>query len=502
MGKKRDVDHQEKSSTHDIDSADKEKGKDNPKTETKSEPDPVQVDTSTDSSTVMKASRVEEVVEQKGVESNEKKEDSVEKTAKENGKVEEKEVEKIKLDDGEKEGDKKKPEEKNTITQIPPKKTASTKNGTQLGASPTVKKKVDGPKIPVAEKTPRQTTKRKKSLETDTNDDEKRTSKRSRAPPDVFKAADPEMDHILKTIKKQEEEAAKKVSDKTVAEPEKKTEKSKKQPAIHPATKTSVKTSSRKKRKVSESEESETDYEEESEEEDDFKPVKAKAKKTPPKKPIRKSKMNNTESASRKTGKKEPVFFKDEHLAVRNDEGAFYLCKTMQNIYIGSRNIKIQWLSNEDHIIPAKENPDQDIYAPDFYDKTDFETILTSVELDKVLGKSKRMILPEEELARIEKILQRSNDKAEGKLDMSNIELTEDNPDGLDISLYKGEDQLDEIEKRRSEKEKTPKRKGNVSKDEDSSVVSSDSKKGVVSKNKKGRGRPKKEAASTHAGKT
>merc|ERR1711878_182097 len=98
------------------------------------------------------------------------------------------------------------------------------------------------------------------------------------------------------------------------------------------------------------------------------------------------------------------------------DEGAFYLCKTMQNIYIGSRNIKIQWLSNEDHIIPAKENPDQDIYAPDFYDKTDFETILTSVE------------------------------------------LTEDNPDGLDISLYKGEDQLDEIEKRKNEKDKSEKK--------------------------------------------
>ena len=96
---------------------------------------------------------------------------------------------------------------------------------------------------------------------------------------------------------------------------------------------------------------------------------------------------------------------------------------------------------------------------------------MTSVELDKVLGKSKRMILPDEELARVNKILQRSNDKAEGKLDMSNIQLNEDNPDGLDISLYKGEDQLDEIEKRRSEKEKHPKRKGNVSKDEDSSVV-------------------------------
>ena len=112
---------------------------------------------------------------------------------------------------------------------------------------------------------------------------------------------------------------------------------------------------------------------------------------------------------------------------------------------------------------------------------------MTSVELDKVLGKSKRMILPEEELTRVNKILQRSNEKAEGKLDMSNIQLSEDNPDGLDISLYKGEDQLDEIEKRRTEKEKTPKGKRNVSKEEDSSVVTSDS--------KKGRGRPKKESA-------
>eukprot|EP00092_Neocalanus_flemingeri_P005924 GFUD01006378.1.p1 GENE.GFUD01006378.1~~GFUD01006378.1.p1 ORF type:complete len:376 (+),score=153.80 GFUD01006378.1:1627-2754(+) len=122
----------------------------------------------------------------------------------------------------------------------------------------------------------------------------------------------------------------------------------------------------------------------------------------------------------------------------------------MQNIYLGSRNITIQWLSNEDPLVPAKDNPDGDIFAHDFYDKTEFETILTSVELDKVLGKSKRMILPGEELARINKILQRAHDKADGKLDLSNFELTEDNPDGLDISLYKGEDQLDEIDARRA----------------------------------------------------
>merc|ERR1719336_2835590 len=214
---------------------------------------------------------------------------------------------------------------------------------------------------------------------------------------------------------------------------------------------------------------------------------------TPPRKPIRKSKVNNENSSpKKKSGKKDPVFFKDEYLAVRNDEGSFYLCKAMQNIYIGSRNITIQWFSNEEHIIPAKENPEQDIYAPDFYDKTEFETILTSVELDKVLGKSKRMILPEEEQARIQKILQRAKDKAEGKLDLSDMQLTEDNPDGLDISLYKGEDQLDKIEKKRSKsssagKSKNDKDEAGDEKTKSESIANDKSNPDT----KKGRGRPK-----------
>merc|ERR1711971_1049411 len=58
-----------------------------------------------------------------------------------------------------------------------------------------------------------------------------------------------------------------------------------------------------------------------------------------------------------------------------------------------------------------------------------------------------------DELERIKKILQRAVDKAAGKLDLSDL-LTEDNPDGLDISLYKGEDQLDEIERKRKGEEK------------------------------------------------
>ena len=64
------------------------------------------------------------------------------------------------------------------------------------------------------------------------------------------------------------------------------------------------------------------------------------------------------------------VYLRDEYMAVRNAEGSFYICKAMQNIFLGSKNIKIQWLSNEDPIVPAKDNPDGDIFAHDFYDKT------------------------------------------------------------------------------------------------------------------------------------
>ena len=45
------------------------------------------------------------------------------------------------------------------------------------------------------------------------------------------------------------------------------------------------------------------------------------------------------------------------------------------------------------------------------------------------------MILPEEELERINKILQRAVDKAAGKLDLSDL-LTEDNPDGCEFFMF------------------------------------------------------------------
>jgi len=386
---------------------------------------------------------------------------------------------------------------------VPPKKSMSPmpSNAAPPKVSPTHEKdKDDSKKEVVKSEEIAKPRKRKKEVETDVvPDEERRGSKRVRAPPSVYESPDPEMVQILKTIKKQEEEEKK--AAKSNSEDQNKTndeqiisnntneqqDTPKKEELNTPVMQKKTPKAKKKRRKIVARGDSDEEEEESEEDDDDYKPSESKQR-TPrspksskpevSKKRGRKPKLNNSDAKTKKkSAKGDPVFFKDEYLAVRNDEGSFFLCKAMQNIYLGSRNITIQWLSNEDPLVPAKDNPDGDIYAHDFYDKTEFETILTTVELDKVLGKSKRMILPEEELARINKILQRAQDKAEGKLDMSNLQLTEDNPDGLDISLYKGEDQLDEIDRRRTgalkEPEKPPSKRGRPpkKKEEPSSTV-------------------------------
>ncbi|CAN7943649.1 unnamed protein product, partial [Ixodes pacificus] len=59
-----------------------------------------------------------------------------------------------------------------------------------------------------------------------------------------------------------------------------------------------------------------------------------------------------------------------EFLAVRNETGSFYVCRTAQNVFKSSKRFKIQWLNNDSEL---------DIYAPDFYDNTDFECVLTNL---------------------------------------------------------------------------------------------------------------------------
>lgn len=79
-----------------------------------------------------------------------------------------------------------------------------------------------------------------------------------------------------------------------------------------------------------------------------------------------------------------------------------------------------------------------EIYTPDFYDNTDFDCILTNLNLEKV-DKSKYR-LPPSEKERTDSILKRALAVEKGEVEPSS--LTEEHPDGLDLSLYKEESQL------------------------------------------------------------
>lgn len=138
----------------------------------------------------------------------------------------------------------------------------------------------------------------------------------------------------------------------------------------------------------------------------------------------------NKSPSSKAADDKLIVFYKNEFLAVRNAEGSFYVCQAMQNIYKSSRRIRIRWLSQD------KNNGE--IYSPDFYDFTDFDCILTNLNLNKV-DKNKYQ-LTKMELLRTENILKRAIDVEAGLSEKPRV--TEEHPDGLDLSLFRDESQL------------------------------------------------------------
>ncbi|KAB0802237.1 hypothetical protein PPYR_04423 [Photinus pyralis] len=151
------------------------------------------------------------------------------------------------------------------------------------------------------------------------------------------------------------------------------------------------------------------------------------------------SKITATTPRSRNNEDKLIIFYKNEFLAVRNSEGGFYICQAVQNIYKSSPRIRIRWLS--------QDKSDKEVYTPDFYDNTDFDCILTNLNLSRA-GKGKYR-LPAAERIRTDSILKRA--LAVEKGDEKPTSLTEEHPDGLDLSLYKEESQL--------KKRKTVKRK-------------------------------------------
>ncbi|XP_014487845.1 PREDICTED: uncharacterized protein LOC106751459 isoform X2 [Dinoponera quadriceps] len=130
------------------------------------------------------------------------------------------------------------------------------------------------------------------------------------------------------------------------------------------------------------------------------------------------------------TDEKLIVFYKNEFLAVRNAEGSFYVCQAVQNIYKSSRRVRIRWLS--------QDKTNGEIYSPDFYDFTDFDCILTNLNLNKI--DKNKFQLTKIELLRTENILKRAIDVEAGISEAPRV--TEEHPDGLDLSLYKDESQL------------------------------------------------------------
>jgi hypothetical protein len=118
---------------------------------------------------------------------------------------------------------------------------------------------------------------------------------------------------------------------------------------------------------------------------------------------------------------------RNEFLAVRNDEGTFFLCQAMHNVYKSSSKIKIRWLNEKNEGVSNKDGARS--YTLDFYDITDFECVLTTVDLEKVDGKVYE--LPQEEQTRIESILKKAIDVQKGIVPRPTV--TEENPDGRKI---------------------------------------------------------------------
>lgn len=160
---------------------------------------------------------------------------------------------------------------------------------------------------------------------------------------------------------------------------------------------------------------------------------------------ISKISASSTRNRNKNNDDKLIVFYKNEFLAVRNSEGSFYICQAVQNIYKSSGKIRIRWLSED------KNDKTSQIYTPDFYDHTDFDCILTNINLQRVeKGKFK---LPAKEKERTYSILKRSLAAEKGE-DIANPDLSEEHPDGLDLSLYKDEGQIQK--KSRKRKAKSP----------------------------------------------
>lgn len=119
--------------------------------------------------------------------------------------------------------------------------------------------------------------------------------------------------------------------------------------------------------------------------------------------------LSSTAAKTPKSSSKEEAvvlqYKKGVFLAVRGDEGSFYMCRTQQNVYKTTKHFKIQWLD-------LHEPPN--IYKFDFLDATEIECVLTNVKMERIARETYR--LPHSEQTRIENILVKALKKEKGEL--------------------------------------------------------------------------------------
>ncbi|XP_053203466.1 uncharacterized abhydrolase domain-containing protein DDB_G0269086-like [Panonychus citri] len=137
-------------------------------------------------------------------------------------------------------------------------------------------------------------------------------------------------------------------------------------------------------------------------------------------------------SISKNIDDKIVIFGKGDFLAVRNDEGTFYVCRTAQNVYKSSRRFKIQWLNDE---------KEPGIYVPDFYDQTNFECVLTNLTMDR--KDKNRFKLPVEERKRTMNILERAINVEKGLTEVPDPRKVVS--DGVDVSIVGKEEEQELI---------------------------------------------------------
>lgn len=144
---------------------------------------------------------------------------------------------------------------------------------------------------------------------------------------------------------------------------------------------------------------------------------------------------NKQKTVSNVSPNKVVVFEKGEFLAVRTEEeDGFFICRTLQNVYKNSARISIQWLANEGN--------DKNVYTVEYADYTEFDCILTNVEMQKV--EKWKFRLPKAERTRIVNILKRAIDAEKGIMPSANYE--EIAAEGIDVSLV-GTAEEEQLEK-------------------------------------------------------